>query len=1008
MNRCLFIIVILLPLFALHTFGQPNAPVSIHFVKNEVLVRPGEVVNLAYQMDNFSDEVIGILPSFSFPESWSLITKVSEITIDPGGRKLGIVSFKVERRAAVDQYLVTISLKDLSGKQQLPEATINVSVMEIENITLELIEKSTYVLAGDDIRASYMVQNMGNTPKSIFINTNNCDVTGASNITLDPGASATVQIVKATSNETYASVNESFTVRAQVDERVLKSIYASTVVLPSKKAKKDLFFRYPVKASATYLGTNRHNEYQSILQYQIEGKGSLDAEGKHQLGFMARWPDNSDLSFLGLYDQYFLTYSNDNLEVFLGDKSYTVTPLTESYRFGRGVESKLTLDNGWGIGIKYLEPRFFQEIKSELAVFTDFSFNRNNKIGLYYLAKKYQLESDPAQLVSITSQLTPFKYTTVELELSHGQFMEKKSNAVRAALNSQFSIFQLTSVYFDTGKDYPGYYTNSRFYSAGLSARLSKRISLFANAREDFRNAQLDTFFVTAPYSKSLQGAVNYKTGERSNLKFYWRQYERKDRLSQEKFHYQTDSWNMQFSHRFRKIYYYLNGEVGETTNFLENAGQEDQKSYRASADITYRFNTQHSLRFFGNWSNINRIISDNQRSVLVGMAATSRISRNLRANFYLQNAYDIDDYYRNRNLMQLNLNYSFLQKHEISLRSFYTIFKNEVNDPEFTVSATYSYKLGIPLKQVINAGKVVGRIVGQDGEAVEDVYLRILNETTITNKSGEFEFKLVPPGRQLLIVDRSRLGVDEIPSIPMPLELEVLDNEESVVNIQIQKGARLSGQLILGQNQLAALDDKSAKPANIVVELKTDFETFRISTDRDGRFSFPLVRPGDVELRIYGNTIPSGYKAKQSTYNFHLEPGDRKNAEIILESSKKEIIFKSSGNTLSVKNGLTPVVISKRIEKESSSEPNVFFSIQVGAFRKVLRKDSKFLKDQSFYFEKQIDNLHKYFVGRFTTLEEAKEELEKLNSQYKSPFIVVVKDGNVMSLIEFKDSDRK
>jgi len=357
---------------------------------------------------------------------------------------------------------------------------------------------------------------------------------------------------------------------------------------------------------------------------------------------------------------------------------------------------------------------------------------------------------------------------------------------------------------------------------------------------------------------------------------------------------------------------------------------------------------------------------------------------------------------------MQLNLNYSFLQKHEISLRSFYTIFKNEVNDPEFTVSATYSYKLGIPLKQVINAGKVVGRIVSQDGAAVEDVYLRILNETTVTNKNGEFEFKLVPPGRQLLIVDRSRLGVDEIPSIPMPLELEVLDNEESVINIQIQKGARLTGQLFLGQNQLAALDDKSAKPANIVVELKTDFETFRISTDRDGRFSFPLVRPGDVELRIYGNTIPSGYKAKQSTYTFHLEPGERKNAEIVLESSKKEIIFKSSGNTLSVKNGLTPVVINKRIEKESSSVPNVFFSIQVGAFRKALRKDSKFLKDQSFYFEKLIDNLHKYFVGRYATLEEAKEEMGKLNSEYKSPFIVVVKDGNVMNLTEFNESDRK
>ncbi|MCK3685531.1 SPOR domain-containing protein [Maribellus sp. YY47] len=1005
MLRYLLILAILIPISTLQVLGQSDS-LSIHFVKNELVVRPGEVVNLAYQIENLSADVAELELSFSFPDSWNLITKITEFMVEPGQKKLGIVSLKVEGQTGVGKYPVSIQLKNRQGKQLLAEASMNISVLEIENITLELIEKPTYVSAGDEISASYRIQNLGNTSKNVFINTNNCDVKGTSTLSLEPGASASVQVVKSTSEEAVQSVDESFTVRAQVDERVLKSVYASTVVLPSKKASKDLYFRFPVKASATYLSTNRDNDYQSVLQYQVEGSGSLDTEGKHQLGFMARWPDNSDLSFLGLYDQYYLTYSNDNLEVFLGDKSYSLTPLTESFRYGRGVESKLTLNNGWGVGMKYLQPRFYQEIESELAAFTDFSFKRNNKIGLYYLSKKYQLENDPAQLFSFTSLLNPFKRTSVEIELSHGQFLSKKSNAIRAGLNSQFSIFQFNGVYYDTGKDYPGYYTNSRFYSAGLSVRVSKRISLYANAREDFRNAQLDTFFVTAPYSRSLQGAVSYKTSERSNLKVYWRQYEREDRLIKEKFHYQTDSWNLQFSHRFRKLYYYLNGEIGETTNFLENAGQENQSSYRAAADITYRFNSQHSVRVFGNWSNINRIISDDQRSLLVGMAATSRISKNLRANFYLQNAYDIDDYYRNRNLMQFNLNYSFLRKHEIALRSFYTIFRHQVDDPEFTVSATYSYKLGIPLKQVVKAGKVLGRISNQKGDAVEGVYLRMLNETTVTNKNGEFEFKLVPPGKQLLIVDRARLDVDEIPSIPMPLELEVLDNDESVVNIQIQKGARLNGQLLLGQNKLAALDDKSVKPANIVVELRTDFETFRIATDSDGRFSFPLVRPGEVELRIYGNTVPAGYKPKQSTYTYHLEPGDQKYAEIVLESSKKEIIFKSSGNALSVEKGSMPVVISKRTVKEPS-EPDLFYSVQIGAFRKALRKDSKFLKGQSFYFEKQIDSLHKYFIGSFKTLKEAREELEKLKTEYESPFVVIIKNGKVINLIDFRENGK-
>ncbi len=37
-----------------------------------------------------------------------------------------------------------------------------------------------------------------------------------------------------------------------------------------------------------------------------------------------------------------------------------------------------------------------------------------------------------------------------------------------------------------------------------------------------------------------------------------------------------------------------------------------------------------------------------------------SQLTKNLKANFHVQNAYDIDDYYRNRNLMQFNIEYNF------------------------------------------------------------------------------------------------------------------------------------------------------------------------------------------------------------------------------------------------------------------------------------------------------------------------------------------------------------
>ena len=98
--------------------------------------------------------------------------------------------------------------------------------------------------------------------------------------------------------------------------------------------------------------------------------------------------------------------------------------------------------------------------------------------------------------------------------------------------------------------------------------------------KEDFRNAELDTFFVTAPYTKSFQSSINYNIAQRAYLKFYWRQFERKDRLELDKFHYKTKSLNTQFSHRFRKIDYNLRGEYGKTTNLLLSENNQ-QTTYR-------------------------------------------------------------------------------------------------------------------------------------------------------------------------------------------------------------------------------------------------------------------------------------------------------------------------------------------------------------------------------------------------------------------------------------------
>jgi hypothetical protein len=343
------------------------------------------------------------------------------------------------------------------------------------------------------------------------------------------------------------------------------------------------------------------------------------------------------------------------------------------------------------------------------------------------------------------------------------------------------------------------------------------------------------------------------------------------------------------------------------------------------------------------------------------------------------------------------------LKKHTLSLRSFYTIFKQVVNDPEFTMAITYSYNFGIPLKRVLKSGSIAGRITNENDEGVKGILIQTLNKSAITDINGDFELKSLTPGKHLVSIDRSKLEINELPGIPVPIQLDVFEDETTALNFRITRGAVVYGQLKINSNELNLTANQPVITDNIIVELKTNTETYRIATDKEGKFTFPLVRPGNAVFTIYSNSIPKGYYAEQLVFDLNLQPGEKKNLEILLEARKRNIIFKSTD--LPVINSKTQVPVKVAdIAKSDLESQRIYYTVQVGAFSKPLSKDSKFLQGEQFYFEKQINNFHKYFIGKYNTLEEALDALKDLKSRYRNSFIVVIQNENVLTLKEFQN----
>ena len=64
--------------------------------------------------------------------------------------------------------------------------------------------------------------------------------------------------------------------------------------------------------------------------------------------------------------------------------------------------------------------------------------------------------------MSLNTLFKPFKKTTLGIEISRGFNGDVAGNAYRTNLNTQFSIFSAQGEYYNVGKNYPGYFSNSK------------------------------------------------------------------------------------------------------------------------------------------------------------------------------------------------------------------------------------------------------------------------------------------------------------------------------------------------------------------------------------------------------------------------------------------------------------------------------------------------------------------------------------------------------------------
>lgn len=849
---------------------------------------PGSHYNFVFSVYNSDSTDVVLFTRLGLPAGWTDLTQDPGFHLKSGAREIKILSVYIPSQTRPGNYWVTYSLltdNDLeTGRVSLP-----VSVSSVKKLSVDRLDAPPFVLAGNPVDAAFIIKNEGNDVEKILLTPDNCKVEGENHISLSPGEVRIVHVFADTDlkqgkmSSLFLKLTASIPVAT--DSLVEASSYTRVDVFPVEVAQDDAFKRFPVMISAGYLVRQRDDNYYSGFQGEVFGKGFIDEKQKKQLEFLAIGPNRFDLSVLGRHDQYYLTYKTPGFFVHIGDKTFSSTLLTENARYGRGAEiqysnKKIELGGFWQM------PRFFSDIKKEYSAWGRYNINDKTGLRVGYFGKSAE-SGGTANLYTISGWARPFARSLVEAEFSRGVFNGKDGNGMLLKGEAERDKFNLSFLFMTTGKNYPGYYSNTTQATANLNYLVTKKLTINMNYRQDALNPKLDTLYGAAPFTNSYRGGIYWRYSNKGTFSLFAGNMERQDRLPSSLFHYSEDYLRGAIYQQTGNFNITIEGELANNNNF--NTGNRG-RSWLASADIGYAFSQGHAGIFAG-YSNTLRYGATREQQLIYGGDFSFRLKDCTELNLNFQNSYSVEEYYRDRSLLRATLRQKIGRHQYLDLACNYALPQKQVDKKDFSVAVKFTVELNIPVKRIAEYGELVGAVADAGSGHVEGIRLFCGGHTAITGKNGEFKFRNLLPGKYYLLVDQTSLEMNAIPDIRQPMEV-VIAPGKNYYSFGLTRAAVISGHVLLRGDETPGVS-VSSNPGQVIVELTREGEeTRRELVPLGDYFVFDNLRPGPWRVSVLKNGLGDAYRIETGMFDVQPIPGEKINLEIVVSKKAKKIKF--------------------------------------------------------------------------------------------------------------------
>lgn len=868
--------------------------------KEQVL--PGKTTAVCYRIENDQSylQVYDIKVTSSNPMIEPVI-KQDSIGVPEKQSKIYIVPIRVSSEAMAGNYSVTIHFTHRGNGYNFTN-TYDFTVSTFKSISLSAIEFPQYVRAGMDIAVQFQLKNNGNISEFLKLATKSKLVGIGDTISLYPGESKMVTISQSTDPNTPR--NEIFhiklTARSIKDSNDIWYANATTNIISAKPIENDIYYRFPVFASISYIGMRNKNVYSGGFQGEIYGSGSLTKENKDWLNLRAVSPSPISFNTFTQYEEYFINYKSKNLWVHLGDKAYSSSMLTEFSRYGRGAElhyrfKKITL------GGFYNHPRFFTPIQDELNIFSTIQFNKHNEITAGYIYKVPKNDNTPSNgstlkfmdkshLPYIKANIQHFKPFKIQGEVSYSQTINKHGWGYLFQLQSDLKALNGNINYIRTSPYFAGYFNNTSMLNGSVRYRVSKKIDLNVNYIHDAKNIQRDSLTLAVPYREFKQYGVNYRYTKKGTLSLLAGTQRYEDRLEPKQFDYREDFARIGINQQIAFLNFNIESQFGKTNNYL--IGFSGLSKYYTTNISFEKFRTTFNL--YANFTETARYQLQKQQEFYYGFRTFTPFSDKTHLSIFYQNNYQPEQYYADRNLLEVLFHQQITRGQYFDVAGRYILQRGEVGKKDFIVSLKYTCQLNIPVKKTATYTSLSGNISNAGVTKVEGVKVILGHHVALTDKWGKYVFKNIVPGDYMLEIDRSTIGITDISNIPLPASMR-LSGKENTFNFGLTAAASIHGTVQfedVRENQRTLIKGTKNKSNSIIVEISNGSEVYKKVCILNKPFEFTYLRPGTWDIKVYLNGLGKDYRILTEDQKVILKPGEMLEYNIVVIKRKPEILY--------------------------------------------------------------------------------------------------------------------